>query len=129
MIGKRDFNEQNGEKNSNPNPKKVKTKPLVSEDSEESEDEINFKNKMTEGETEDITFEFFPANKYFSEGVNYMLKKNLSFLKSDFGSVVWKICDQTEMGIFVGTSDDSKNESEEQSKSGKWFYLLKNNNC
>ena len=67
-------------------------------------------------EMESITFEFFPASKYFTESVSYLLKKDLKFLKSDFSQMIWKICDQTEMGIFVGTSDDAQEQNKKNLK-------------
>ena len=115
MIGKRDS--QNTSTPAKPT-KKVKTETIDSSDSEESDNEISFKHQLKDSLTEDITFEFFPASPHFHDCVGYLLRKNLGFLKCDLTSSIRKICDQTEMGIFVGTSDDAPAETD-ASASGK----------
>jgi hypothetical protein len=100
MIGKRD---QLSKDNKNKNQEESE-----SESVSEEEDQIMFSSKQKDLENENITFEFFPANLHFSENINYLLQRSGNYWKTDLSSLVFKILDQTEMGIFVGTEDDIK---------------------
>ena len=131
MIGKRGQKPTSeNEKSMKPVIKKVKEDLSEKHDSEldnlsESEqepEEIQISKKETTLDTENMTFEFFPANPYFEEYVGFMIKKAFSFMKVDMGCLIRKICDQTEMGIFVGTEDDDSETVKPASNYSITFY-------
>ena len=91
--------------------KKVKSEVEEESVSSSSEDELRLDQIDKGFGNEEITFEFFPANIHFQAYIKLMLKKNYHYFGPGLGKLAEKICDQTEMGIFVGTGDDTEGQA------------------